>query len=52
MTQMERIKLCVRVTQGKMEGLLLRVRLEAMETALHKMCVTFTQKVGIIPFRK
>ena len=36
MTQMERIKLCVRVTQEKVEGLLLRVHLESMETALHK----------------
>ena len=49
---MERIKPCVRVTQGKVEELLLRVHFEAMETLLHKTCVTFTQKNDIIPLKK
>ena len=43
MTQLERIKPCVRVPQRRVEVLLLRVQLETMEIHLHKIFVIFTQ---------
>ena len=43
MTQLERIKPCVRVPQRRVEVLLLRVHLETMEIYLHKIFVMFTQ---------
>ena len=53
MTQMERIKPCVIVTEEWVQQLLITVQLEAMEIPLYKTYVTFTTKESnIIPPRK
>ena len=44
MTQMERTKPCVIVTEEWVQQLLITVQLEAMEISLYKPFVTFTQK--------
>ena len=46
MTQIERIK---PLTQKRVEQFLLRVHLEPKEIPLHKTCVRFTEKSGVIP---
>ena len=43
MAQMERIKLCVIVTQRRVEHFPLRVHLKSLEIPLHKTCVTFIE---------
>ena len=51
MTQIKKVKLCVTVLQRRVEQFLQRVHLE-MGIPLHKSCVTFTHKSGIIPLRR
>ena len=43
MAEMERIKLCVIVTQRRVGHFPLRARLKSLEIPLHKTCVTFIE---------